>query len=91
MQQVQDFNGVILPNENFKGKTLIPEHRPEMSVWFMQFGVSTNVAKTNIVERHVFDVERFQSKDKTQGFKKVFTLLKQIPKLLKKEDGICLN
>ena len=60
--------------------SVIPENKPNMTQWFMEFGVSTMVAKKEVKqERHVFDMKKFKAtlvpQPKRFTFKNIFRIL----------------
>jgi hypothetical protein len=62
---MQNFEAVILPNEEFKGKTIYPNERPSMAQWFEETRASKAVPKKPTPpERHVFNIDAYQKRNK---------------------------
>jgi len=58
---MNDFEAMIMPNDNFQGKTILPNERPSMASWFVETNVTSQVPKHFVTpKRHVFDIKRFQ-------------------------------
>ena len=62
---MNNFEAMIMPNDNFQGKTILPNERPSRANWFNETKASSQVPRVFIApERHVFDMKKFQRNQK---------------------------